>query len=159
MQRIEYKLIEKGNEGELPSLVKAMKCAFDDDTQKHLGEEAGGPAGYDNGDFFRQWLFGAEASVGWKFLLDGKVIGGMIVWVFESNENCLGVIFIDPDYQDQGLGKEAIQWMEAKYPDTKVWRLETPEWQVKNRHFYGKTCGYKLVGQEGDQLKYEKVMK
>ena len=45
-------------------LTPVMKRAFDDDAQKHLGEETGGPPGYDDGEFFRTWLLPYEESIG-----------------------------------------------------------------------------------------------
>lgn len=32
-----------------------IKRGFDEDTRIYLGEESGGPPGYNNGDFLRQW--------------------------------------------------------------------------------------------------------
>ena len=95
---------EEATEKDIPELTKVMTRAFDDDAQKHLGLEKGGPPGYDNGDFFRTWLLSYKESVGYKILSDGNVIGGTIVWILETKENFLGTIFIDPDYQDQGVG-------------------------------------------------------
>jgi hypothetical protein len=36
-------------ESDIPAVTYVMKRAFDDDTQKHLGKEVGGPPGYDDG--------------------------------------------------------------------------------------------------------------
>ena len=44
------------NETDIPEVTLIMKRAFNDDAQKHLGKESGGPPGYDNGEFFRTWL-------------------------------------------------------------------------------------------------------
>jgi hypothetical protein len=65
-------------------LTGVMTRAFDDDAQKHLGLEGGGPEGYDNGDFFREWLFGYQETVGYKVISEDKVIGGIIVWLLEK---------------------------------------------------------------------------
>ena len=157
---------EKAAEKDIPELTKVMVCAFDDDAQKHLGLEKGGPPGYDNGDFFRTWLLPYKESVGYKILSDGKVIGGIIVWILETRENFLGTIFIDPDYQDRGFGTRTWQFIEETYPDTKKWTLETPSWAVKNHHFYEQKCGFKKSGEKeeedpdfpGTSFIYQKVM-
>jgi hypothetical protein len=67
---------EEITEEDIPELGTVMTRAFDDDAQKHLGIEKGGPEGYDNGDFFRKWLFPYQESVGYKILQEGKVVGG-----------------------------------------------------------------------------------
>ena len=36
-------------ESDIPAVTDVMKRAFDDDAQKHLGKEVGGPPGYDDG--------------------------------------------------------------------------------------------------------------
>jgi len=45
-------------------MTQVMTRAFDDDARKHLGAQKGGPEGYDDGEFFRKWLFGYESTVG-----------------------------------------------------------------------------------------------
>ena len=156
-------IFKEATEQDIPQLTRVMTHAFDDDSQKHLGREKGGPEGYDNGDFFRKWLLPYKESVGYKILLAGQVIGGFIVWILPDKNNVLGTIFIDPTYQDQGVGARAWQFIEATYPDTKSWRLETPGWAVKNHYFYEQKCGFAKVKEEvspelGTSYFYEKVM-
>jgi hypothetical protein len=79
---------------------------FDDDAQKHLGKESGGPPGYDNGDFFRTWMLPYQESVGYKILAGEVLIGGIIVWILPESHNILGTIFVDPVYQDQCVGSK-----------------------------------------------------
>jgi len=59
---------------DIPALTPVMKRVFDDDAQKHLGKESGGPPGYDNGDFFRTWLLPYQESVGYKIIFFGLMI-------------------------------------------------------------------------------------
>jgi len=128
-------------EDDIFGLTEVMTRAFDDDAQKHLGQERGGPPGYDNGEFFRQWLFGYQESVGYKIQLENQVIGGIIVWILPEGHNILGTIFIDPAFQDRGFGEQTWLHIEQLYPETKSWRLGTPTWAIKNHHFYRK-CGF-----------------
>jgi len=132
-------------EADIPELERVMTRAFDDDAQKHLGQERGGPPGYDNGDFFRQWLFGYNETDGYKVLRAGKVLGACIVWILPDDHNVLGTIFVDPDAQDQGVGTRMWRFVEARYPETKSWRLVTPGWARKNHHFYAVKCGFTRV--------------
>jgi len=143
MERLQlsFLLIE---ESDILSLTPVMTRAFDDDAQKHLGKRKGGPPGYDNGDFFRQWLLPYQESVGYKILSDDVLIGGIIVWILPDGHNILGTIFVDPEYQDQGVGRRTWQFIERTYPDAISWRLGTPAWATKNHYFYEK-CGFLLV--------------
>jgi len=132
---ITYALI---TEADLPELTSVMTRAFDDDAQRHLGQPRGGPPGYDNGDFFRTWLFPYKESVGFKILFEGRIIGGLIVWILPGGHNNLGAMFIDPAYQDRGIGTQAWHFIEAIYPGTLSWTLETPVWATRNHGFYQK---------------------
>ena len=151
-------LFEEIGEADIPKLTEVMIRAFDDDAQKYLGQEHGGPPGYDNGDFFRKWLFGHQESIGYKILADDRVIGALIVWIFESGHNALGTIFVDRAYQDQGVGTQAWQFVEQSYPRAKSWKLETPTWATKNHHFYERKCGFRRVDAREDSFVYRKEM-
>jgi GNAT superfamily N-acetyltransferase len=150
--------LEEINETDIPELTIVMTRAFDDDAQKHLGVERGGPEGYDNGEFFRKWLFGYKESDVYKIILGDKIVGGFIVWIYEHGENNVGTIFVDPLYQDRGVGTQAWQFVEATYPNTKQWDLGTPIWAVKNHHFYEK-CGFYRVETNEDGIHYRKEMR
>jgi len=39
-------------------------------------------------------------------------------------------------YQDRGIGQETFRQLYRLHPDVKRWRLGTPEFHTKNRHFY-----------------------
>jgi GNAT superfamily N-acetyltransferase len=136
---------EEIQEQDIPAMTVVMARSFDDDAQKHLGKERGGPEGYDNGDFFRKWLLPYDESVGYKIISRGEVIGGIIVWILPEGHNILGTIFIDPDHQDRGVGTRTWQFIESTYPETKSWRLATPAWATKNHYFYERKCGFHQV--------------
>lgn len=135
---------EEIEESDIVALTAVMARAFDDDAQKHLGQERGGPDGYDDGEFFRNWLFGYQESVGFKVMDREAVIGGVIVWVLPDKHNVLGTIFVDPEYQDMGVGERTWRFVEERYSETKSWRLATPTYATKNHHFYTK-CGFSEV--------------
>jgi len=149
---------EEITEADIPELTTVMTRAFDDDSKKHLGVEHGGPDGYNNGEFFRKWLFGYKESIGYKIMAEGKVIGGLIVWIFNHGHNSLGTIFVDPAYQDQGVATRTWQFIEATYPDTKSWTLETPTWAVKNHYFYETKCGFHKAEVREERIAYKKEM-
>jgi GNAT superfamily N-acetyltransferase len=150
-------------QADIPELTEVMTRAFDDDAQKHLGQEKGGPEGYDDGEFFRKWLFGYQESVGYKIVMANQVIGGLIVWILPGGHHILGTIFVDPAYQDRGLGRQAWGLIEQLYPETLSWRLATPTWATKNHTFYQK-CGFRKVNsdplippEEGSTIYYKEM--
>jgi GNAT superfamily N-acetyltransferase len=151
-------------ESDILDLTPVMTRAFDDDAQKHLGIERGGPPGYDNGDFFREWLLPYQESVGYKIMVGEDLIGGFIVWILPEGHNILGTIFVDPDIQDQGVGQGAWKFIEETYPETKSWSLGTPAWATKNHHYYEK-CGFEkveedpLIPSEADSVIFRKELR
>ncbi len=144
------------SEADIPELTEVMIRAFDDDSQRHLGAEKGGPDGYDNGDFFREWLFGYEWTVGYKVMADNHIIGAIIVWIFDTGQNFLGTIFVDPEYQNRGVGHHTWEFIESTYPQTIGWQLETPGYATSNHHFYEK-CGFKKIEEKPatDEMPFE----
>jgi GNAT superfamily N-acetyltransferase len=152
-------VFEPITETDVPELTAVMTRAFDDDAQKHLGQERGGPPGYDDGEFFRKWLFGYQESVGYKIIAEDKVIGGVIVWILEHGDNILGTVFVDPASQDQGVGTRIWQFIETTYPESRSWTLETPVWATKNHHFYEEKCGFHRVDVQEDTVIYRKSMR
>ena len=136
-----------------------MKHAFDEDARRHLGEESGGPPGYDNGDFLRKWALD-QGSTAYAIYKDSApigvtAIGVVIIWINDNHENFLGTIFVDPDFQDQGIGSLIWKFIEQKYSETRVWRTETPGYSKRNHNFYVNKCGFKIVKIEHPGDKYE----
>jgi ribosomal protein S18 acetylase RimI-like enzyme len=76
----------------------------------------------------------------------GQIIGGMVVVDRGHGHFHLGLIFIDPAYHNRGIGTRAMQFIEETYPATQ-WSLDTPDWAVRNQHFYEK-FGYVKVKEE-----------
>mgnify|MGYP003105919990 CR=1 FL=1 len=142
MSDIEF---ETFTEEDIQKLTLIMKRAFDEDTKIHLGREAGGPTGYDNGDFLRKWGLNKD-STQYKILLDKKIIGAVILWINkETNHNTLGTIFVDPELQEKGLGTKIWTKIEKMYPDTIVWNAETPIYSHRNHNFYVNKCGFHII--------------
>jgi GNAT superfamily N-acetyltransferase len=158
---------EKANEADIPELTEVMKRSFDDDSNRFL-RRPGGPPGYNDGTFLERWGFSDEGGDCYKIVLDNeKAIGAFIVFLPPNGKNVLGTIFIDPEYQDQGIGTKAVQFIFSTFPG-KSWRLDTPEWTTRNHHFYEKNGFSKiredwnphLKGEEGGAYSYiyQKIM-
>jgi ribosomal protein S18 acetylase RimI-like enzyme len=147
---------EKATEGDIPELMKIMKKAFDDEAIRFKGNpEGGGPPGYDDGSFLMKWGFTGDGqnSSGslYKILVETekaeKLVGAFIVFIGEKDgspgDNTLGTIFVDPEWQDRGIGSQAMQYLLATFP-AKRWVLGTPEWATRNHHFYEKNSFTKI---------------
>lgn len=145
---------EKVTQDDVINMTKVMKRAFDEDTKRHLGEECGGPPGYDNGDFITQWYLNSGAKA-FKVLKDDILIGGINVFINENGENYLGNMFVDVDYQDKGYGTIIWAYIENKYSNTKIWATDTPGFSKRNHNFYINKCGFNLIRIENPKNKYE----
>ncbi|MDL2218348.1 GNAT family N-acetyltransferase [Oscillospiraceae bacterium OttesenSCG-928-G22] len=144
---------EKISPADIEALSGIMKRAFDEDAKRHLGEETGGPPGYDNGEFLRRWYLNSDADA-YVILQNGVLIGGINVFIHANNENILGNMFVDPQHQDKGLGTIIWSFIEHKYPDTIKWKTETPGFSKRNHNFYVNKCGFKIVRIENPKDKY-----
>lgn len=81
----------------------------------------------------------------YKVLVGDQIVGGLIVFRKGPREYELGRIFVDPDYQNQGVGTDVMEFLWEEYPLAKRWTLDTPAWNRRTRHFY-KKVGFVEVG-------------
>jgi GNAT superfamily N-acetyltransferase len=103
----------KFEENDVKTFSPIMKQSFDKDFQIHLGKAAGGPPGYDNGDFLRKWYF-HKGTCAYAVYKNDIPVGAICVWVFDNQENYLGNVFLDPDYQNKGIGLIIWKYIEQK---------------------------------------------
>jgi RimJ/RimL family protein N-acetyltransferase len=115
-------------------LTRICKITFDDDTFKHTGKPGGGAPGYDEVGY---QLNRMENDIYLKILLDGKIIGGIILEWLTGDHIQLIRIWIHPDHQDEKLGHKAMEYIHSHYK-AKKWTLETPPYAVRNHHLYEK---------------------
>ncbi|MFW9831138.1 MAG: GNAT family N-acetyltransferase [Candidatus Thorarchaeota archaeon] len=147
MQKEKLKQIQyvKATAADIPAMTEVMTRSFNDDSQRFRGEPEGGPDGYNDGRFFQQWMVSGEC---YKIILGGRLIGAFIVFIDypQKGSNVLGTIFLDPDYQNQGIGTHTMEYVHRTFPATR-WVLDTPEWQTRNHYFYEK-LGYQKIGEQ-----------
>ena len=124
-------------------LTEVQRRTFDEDSRRFAGRP-GGPPGYDSVDWT---LWAIKTGIYFKISAGDQIIGGVILFDMHQRHFNLGRIFVDPDWQDRGIGTQAIQFIEKTFPYVKRWSLDTPEWAVRNHHFYEK-LGYVRVGEE-----------
>ncbi|UCF09911.1 MAG: GNAT family N-acetyltransferase [Candidatus Bipolaricaulota bacterium] len=79
--------------------------------------------------------------------LGNGVVGGVLFATHPEKhpEENFWRIFIEPMYQDRGIGQEVFRRIYRTHPDVKRWRLGTPEFNPKTRHFYER-MGFTLIG-------------
>jgi GNAT superfamily N-acetyltransferase len=126
------------------ALVKVQIRAFHDDARIYPGVEIGGPPGYDS---VEETLKKTVQDDFYKIKAEDQIIGGIVVFDFGEGHFHLDLIFIDPDYHNRGIGTQAMHFIERAYPTAKTWSLDTPQYAVRNHHFYEK-FGYVKVKEE-----------
>ncbi len=129
---------------DIKPLTNIMKRAFDEDSKRYLGIEGGGPPGYDDGTFLTKYALDSSSQA-FKILMENKLIGAVILWIGEDGNNYLGNIFVDPLFQDKGIGTKVWKEIEGRYPETKKWTTETPGFSKRNHNFYVNKCGFKVI--------------
>ena len=148
---------ERAKPGDAKALALASWKAFDHDI--HYGApKVGGPPGYRSDKWQSKMM---HVGRYYKICVDGRIIGGIIAFPQGHGTCNLGRIFIHPDYQNRGIGTQAMAFIEGEFPDARKWTLGTPSWATRNHHFYEKV-GYVKVGEEGTAedrgFLYEKVI-
>lgn len=116
------------------TLAEVSKRAFHSDI--HYGAaQMGGPPGYDSGPWQARMM---RIGDYYKIVRADCIIGGILVHRKGVREYELGRIFIEPEFQNQGIGAQAFEFLRREYPLAKRWTTETPVWNSRNRHFYSK---------------------
>ena len=140
---------EKAKPKDASALSRASERAFHSDI--HCGAPSiGGPPGYNSEAWQRQMMRIAQY---YKMLRtrdsgDDQIVGGFIVFRKGTRHYELGRIFVDPDFQNQGIGAQAFDFLWEEFPLTRKWTLGTPAWNRRTRHFY-KKVGFVEVGEDG----------
>ncbi|WP_075619153.1 GNAT family N-acetyltransferase [Paenisporosarcina indica] len=77
----------------------------------------------------------------YKIMLDQELVGAICVLWKESNHYWISPMFIDPEYQGQGIAQKAILLAEEMYPKAISWELATILEEASNCYLYEK-MGY-----------------
>ncbi|OLS18408.1 MAG: hypothetical protein HeimC2_44630 [Candidatus Heimdallarchaeota archaeon LC_2] len=120
-------------------LESFVQASIDD-----FGNKTSLPPGVSDGSQIDNAL---EKKTTFTILWDSKIVGGIIIELKESKEHYLQTIWVMTKFQNKGIGKNAIAFLEDKFPDAKSWVLETPSVAKRNRRFYEK-LGYKVIGEQ-----------
>jgi len=134
----------RANHRDADTLAQLSKQAFDNDI--HYGAPGpGGPPGYDSATWQSKMMRIGEY---YKVVQDGQTIGGVIIFRKGIREYEVGRIFIAPEHQNRGIGKQVFEFLWEAYPLVKRWTLGTPLWNARTRHFY-KKVGFVELGEDG----------
>ena len=128
--------IEKATPDDVVTLTEVQTRTFQDDNKhKPPGCSMEGPPGYDSVDWNAGWI---GKTPYYKILLDGQIVGGIIVFDIGQGHYELGRIYVDPGVQNRGIGQQAVRQMFEAFPQAEKWTLGTPSWAIRNQHFYEK---------------------
>lgn len=105
----------------------------DDNRLKPAGCSLEGPPRYDSPAWNAAWI---KRTPYWKILLGERVVGGAILFRHGNQHIELGRIYIDPIFQNRGIGQRALRLLFVRYPQTRRWTLGTPAWARRNQHSY-----------------------
>jgi RimJ/RimL family protein N-acetyltransferase len=135
---------EKARPKDAATLARISERAFHSDI--HCGAPGlGGPPGYKSDEWQKKMMHIGDY---YTILIGDEIVGGLIVFRKGPRQYQLGRIFVDPDYQNQGVGTQAMELLREEYPLAKRWTLDTPVWNRRTRHFY-KKVGFAEVGTDG----------
>ena len=118
------------------TLADVSKRALDSDID--IGAPGpGGPEGYDSVDAHRKDIVNNRIDY-WKFTFNGRTVGGARVYRKTPEHYYIYGVFVDPVFHGKGIGTKTFELIESKYPDAKMWSLDTPEWNPRTMGFYEK---------------------
>ena len=140
----------KAGTADAGSLVAISRQAFDSDVEVG-GTGAGGPPGYDSLSYHTKM---ARTGCLYKLTDDCKTVGGAILFA-KDDEMDIGRIFVEPEHFRKGYGIFMMRQIEARFPEIRIFRLDTPIWNVRTNAFYRK-LGYTEVRRDSDFVYYEK---
>lgn len=135
--------IKRAKIEELEAIIQGQKESFYDCYQRYQDHEM---SPYNMTLDMMKWILENEHL--YRIQYDGKPVGA--VYVHEEQDKYhmkLHGIFVVPEYQDKGIGQDAIALVEKEYPEVLTWALETPHDLYRNHHVYEK-IGYVRTGRE-----------
>lgn len=126
---------------DLPQFKLAMKVAFNKGAERGLGKISDVLPDEDI-----DASLNANGAVGYKAIVNTKMVGGAIVRIDEvTQHNSLDFLYVDYDSQNQGIGYQIWLALEKRYPKTRIWETCTPYFDKRNIHFYINRCGFKAT--------------
>lgn len=82
--------------------------------------------------------------ISYKIICNNQIIGNISVTDNHNSTYHLGCLCVIPDYENKGIGQEALRFLERVFPNATIWNLITPEDKERNHYFY-KKAGYTIA--------------
>lgn len=143
--------IVKAEAEDAVALTQISKRAFENDIN-YGAAEVSGPPGYDSVESTIECI---SSQIYYKILAGSRIIGGIYLAYGGGRNVWLSRIFIDPEYQNKGIGTKVMSLVEELHPGIKRWILTTPSTNRRNHHFYEK-LGYEKIAEKDNQYIYIK---
>jgi len=125
-------ILQRAVEEDAQSIIDARDQSFYDDYVR-FGEC---PGYHITPEAMRDTIRKADV---YRILVDGKMAGDVSVHqLSEDGSRWIGCLEIIPEYQNGGIGSEMLRAVFDRYPETKIWELETPVQNKRNCYFYEK---------------------
>jgi GNAT superfamily N-acetyltransferase len=83
----------------------------------------------------------------YKIVLGQSIVGGIMVRLRGYQYYEVVRIFVDPVFQNQGIGTWAFESLWKEYPEVTRWTLGTPGWNTRTPNFYRKV-GFVETGRD-----------
>ncbi len=85
-----------------------------------------------------------------------EIVGGALLFM-DGDTMYVGRIFIAPKFHRMGYGIRAMHLIEKLIPDTHIYKLDTPIWNIRTNQFYQK-LGYRSVKKDKEFVYYQKTV-
>ena len=82
--------------------------------------------------------------IAYKIICNNQVVGNISLTDNKDGTYYLGCLCVIPDYENKGIGQDAIRFIESEFPNASLWTLQTPADKERNHYFY-KKMGYSIV--------------
>ena len=126
-------IIQKAEENDLEALRLCAISAFvDDERYKPDNAKPGSPPGNDKIHCHMNWLRNHDY---FKCVVHDKIAGGCIVKIHPNHHELFG-IFLSRIFIGKGIGSKLLRGVMNLYPIESLWLLETPDYSIRNHHFY-----------------------
>jgi ribosomal protein S18 acetylase RimI-like enzyme len=83
-------------------------------------------------------------NIGYKIVYNNEIVGNISISNNSDSIYHIGCLCVLPDYENKGIGQEAIRFIESQFPNVAVWTLDTPADKERNIYFY-KKAGYNII--------------
>ena len=133
--------VEKAAPENASVLTALQREAFNTKMARYGLPPGNGPHGFADSEWqIKQMQENDYYAISWQ----GTIVGGCIVK--NTSDECHIIrIFIGPEYQKRGFGKQGLSKIELLYPQAPVFTLDTPDWDDENHRFY-EGLGYLRAG-------------